>query len=99
MRNDHGFTGVFDQSGGSTFETLKAYGIAEDTWKNKDEMLDLIHQIRTRTTKNPTFAIGKLVGVVLFERTIRGQIDGTNTTDYLWGKLSIILFLKMDKEL
>ena len=76
MKSGRGFIGALDQSGGSTPKALKAYGITEDAWKNEDEMFDLIHQMRTRMIKSPAFATGKLVGVILFERTMRAQIDG-----------------------
>ena len=93
MKSGRGFVGALDQSGGSTPKALKAYGLTEEAWKNEEEMFDLIHQMRTRMIKSPAFATGKLVGVILFERTMRGQIDGMNTADYLWEKLSIVPFL------
>ena len=99
MKSGRGFVGALDQSGGSTPKALKAYGLTEEAWKNEEEMFDLIHQMRTRMIKSPAFATGKLVGVILFERTMRAQIDGMNTADYLWEKLHIVPFLKVDKGL
>ena len=99
MKSGRGFVGALDQSGGSTPKALKAYGLTEDAWSNDEEMFDLIHQMRTRMIKSPAFATGKIIGVILFERTMRGEIDGMKTPDYLWDKLGIVPFLKVDKGL
>lgn len=99
MKSAKGFVGALDQSGGSTPKALKAYGLTEEAWKNEEEMFDLIHQMRTRMIKSPAFATHKIIGVILFERTMRGDIDGVKTPDYLWDKLRIVPFLKVDKGL
>jgi len=38
-------------------------------------------------------------GRTLFERTMRREIDGMKTPDYLWDRLGIVPFLKVDKGL
>ena len=99
MKNGKGFIGALDQSGGSTPKALKSYGLTEDAWSNETEMFELIHEMRTRMIKSPGFAEHKIIGVILFERTMRGEIDGKKTPDYLWENLHIVPFLKVDKGL
>ena len=99
MRQAPGFVGALDQSGGSTPKVLKAYGIQPDAYQSEEEMFDLIHQMRTRMITSPAFATGKIIGVILFERTMRGKIEGMPTADFLWEKRHIVPFLKVDKGL
>ena len=99
MRQAPGFVGALDQSGGSTPKALKAYGIQPDAYQSEEEMFDLIHQMRTRMITSPSFATGKIIGVILFERTMRGKIEGVPTADFLWEKRHIVPFLKVDKGL
>ena len=99
MRQAPGFVGALDQSGGSTPKALKAYGIQPDAYQSEEEMFDLIHQMRTRMITSPAFATGKIIGVILFERTMRGKIEGIPTADFLWEKRHIVPFLKVDKGL
>lgn len=99
MRQAPGFVGALDQSGGSTPKALKAYGIQPDAYQSEEEMFGLIHQMRTRMITSPAFATGKIIGVILFERTMRGKIEGMPTADFLWEKRHIVPFLKVDKGL
>ena len=92
MRQAPGFVGALDQSGGSTPKALKAYGIQPDAYQSEEEMFDLIHQMRTRMITSPAFATGKIIGVILFERTMRGKIEGIPTADFLWEKRHIVPF-------
>ena len=39
-------------------------------------MFDLIHQMRTRIITAPGFGGGKVIGAILFERTMDGTVDG-----------------------
>ena len=48
IKNNDGFIAALDQSGGSSGKTLKLYGIFEDSYKNDEEMFNLIHDMRTR---------------------------------------------------
>ena len=40
-----------------------------------------------------------LIGAILFERTMDGDIDGTPTAEYLWDTCGVVPFLKVDKGL
>jgi len=99
MRDGAGFIAALDQSGGSTPKALKLYGIPEGSWSNDGEMFDLIHDMRARIIKSPSFNGDRILGAILFEMTMDRQIDGIDTGDFLWGKKHIVPFLKIDKGL
>ena len=99
IANGHGFIAALDQSGGSTPKALKLYGVEEDAYSNDDEMFGLIHDMRARIIKSPAFTGDKVVGAILFERTMDGEIDGIPTAEYLWDKRRVVPFLKVDKGL
>lgn len=99
MANKDGFIAALDQSGGSTPKALKLYGVAEDAYSNDTEMFALIHAMRARIIKSPAFTGEKVIGAILFERTMDGDIDGIPTADYLWDKRGIVPFLKVDQGL
>lgn len=94
-----GFIAALDQSGGSTPKALKLYGIEEDAYSGDAEMFGLIHEMRARIIKSPAFSGDKVVGAILFERTMDGEIDGIPTAQYLWEKRQVVPFLKVDKGL
>ena len=98
MRNKKGFIAALDQSGGSSAKTLKLYGITENEYSTEDEMFELIHEMRKRVLKSKSFLSDKIIGVILFERTMNSKVDGLYTADYLWNK-GILSFLKIDKGL
>ena len=94
-----GFIAALDQSGGSTPKALRLYGVEESAYANDEEMFGLIHQMRARIIKSPAFEGNKVMGAILFERTMDGDIDGTPTAEYLWQKRKVVPFLKVDKGL
>ena len=94
-----GFVAALDQSGGSTPKALKLYGIGDDAWSSDEEMFGLIHDMRARIVKSPAFTGDKVMGAILFERTMDGEIDGIPTAQYLWEKRGVVPFLKVDKGL
>ena len=94
-----GFIAALDQSGGSTPKALKQYGVDESAYSNDEEMFALIHQMRSRIIKSPAFTGDKVMGAILFERTMDGDIDGTPTAQYLWENRKVVPFLKVDKGL
>src|SRR5690606_30075106 len=99
MRSDNGFIAALDQSGGSTPRALKLYGIDESAWSTEEEMFDLIHQMRTRIITSPAFGGERVLGAILFERTMDSEIEGRPTADYLWEVKNVVPFLKVDKGL
>ncbi|QPM89911.1 fructose bisphosphate aldolase [Pseudooceanicola algae] len=99
MRSGDGFIAALDQSGGSTPKALKLYGIEEDAYSGDAEMFSLMHQMRARIIKSPAFNGEKVIGAILFERTMDGEIDGVPTAEYLWKEKQVVPFLKVDKGL
>jgi len=98
IERGNGFIAALDQSGGSTPKALKGYGIEEGAWSNDDEMFDLIHKMRSRIITSPCFGNGKVIGAILFERTMDGTIGGKPTPQALIDR-GIVPFIKIDKGL
>ena len=99
MRSGKGFIAALDQSGGSTPKALKLYGLKEDAWKTDAEMFDLIHQMRARIATSPAFDGKRVLGAILFEKTMGGEIGGKPAATYLWEDKGVVPFLKIDKGL
>ena len=93
-----GFIAALDQSGGSTPKALKGYGVDEGAWSNDEEMFDLIHQMRSRIITSPCFRSGKVLGAILFERTMDGVVGGRPTPQALIDQ-GVVPFIKIDKGL
>ena len=98
MERGDGFIAALDQSGGSTPKALKGYGIEEGAWNTDEEMFDLIHQMRSRIITSPCFSSGKVIGAILFERTMDGEVGGKPTPQALID-LGVVPFIKIDKGL
>ena len=99
MKSGKGFVAALDQSGGSTPKALKLYGVDETTYKSESEMFDLIHAMRTRMIKSPLFTSERILAVILFEMTMKREIDGMGSAEFLWQKKGIVPFLKTDNGL
>ena len=99
IRQEKGFIAALDQSGGSTPKALLQYGITSDCYTNEKEMYDLVHSMRTRIIKSPSFNSDYILGAILFENTMDREIDGQFTADFLWKAKGIVPFLKIDKGL
>jgi fructose-bisphosphate aldolase, class I len=99
MRTHPGFIAALDQSGGSTPNALRLYGITEGAWSNEDEMFAIVHQMRTRLITSPSFTGERILAAILFENTMDRDIDGQPTADYLWNVKRIVPFLKVDQGL
>ncbi len=93
-----GFIAALDQSGGSTPGALKGYGVAEDAYAGDEEMFAAIHAMRTRIITSPCFNGDKVIGAILFEKTMDGEADGEPVPQALW-KRGVVPFLKVDKGL
>ena len=93
-----GFIAALDQSGGSTPKALKGYGVEEGAWSTEDEMFGLIHEMRQRIIESPCFGNGKVIGAILFEKTMDGESGGKPVPHRL-AERGIVPFLKVDKGL
>ena len=93
-----GFIAALDQSGGSTPKALAGYGIEAGAWSDEAGMYGLIHEMRSRIIRSAVFNGDKVIGAILFERTMDGSVDGTPVPAALIAK-GIVPFIKIDKGL
>jgi len=98
MTNGDGFIAALDQSGGSTPKALKGYGVEAGAWSSDEEMFDLIHRMRARIITSPAFTGAKVIGAILFERTMDGEIHGKPVPAVLQER-GVLPFIKIDKGL
>ncbi len=99
VKTADGFIAALDQSGGSTPKALMLYGISEDAYSNEAEMYDAVHAMRTRIMTSPSFTGERILGAILFEKTMDRDVLGKPTANYLWQEKSVVPFLKVDKGL
>jgi fructose-bisphosphate aldolase class I len=99
MKTQPGFIAALDQSGGSTPNALRLYGIAAGAWSNEEGMFALVHQMRTRLITSPSFTGERILAAILFENTMDRDIEGQPTADYLWQVKRIVPLLKVDQGL
>ena len=99
VKERKGFIAALDQSGGSTAKTLEKYGVPKDAYSNEDEMFECIHEMRKRVFTSKVFTSEKILGSILFYKTMESKVDGKYTADYLWEDKNIVSFLKVDKGL
>ena len=98
MASGNGFIAALDQSGGSTPKALAGYGIEAGAWTSEEEMFGLIHEMRSRIIRSAAFTGDKVIGAILFERTMDGSVDGKSVPQALLDK-GVVPFIKIDKGL
>jgi fructose-bisphosphate aldolase class I len=94
-----GFLAALDQSGGSTPGALRLYGIPDSAYTGETEMFARMHEMRVRVMTAPAFTGDKVIGAILFERTMDGGVLGKPSPAYLWQDRGCVPFLKVDKGL
>ena len=99
LASGQGFIAALDQSGGSTPKALKLYGIDESAYSGDAQMFALVHAMRSRIVTSPAFGGGRVLGAILFERTMDDQFGGKDAVAYLWQDKGVVPFLKIDKGL
>lgn len=99
VSNADGFIAALDQSGGSTPKALAAYGVSENSYNGEDEMYAAVHEMRSRIVTSPAFNGDKILGAILFEKTMDASVEGKPTATYLWEELNVVPFLKIDNGL
>ncbi|EDL48006.1 fructose bisphosphate aldolase [Erythrobacter sp. SD-21] len=98
IAHGQGFVAALDQSGGSTPKALRGYGVEDSEWSDEDQMFALIHEMRSRIIEAPCFGNGKVIGAILFEKTMEGTSGGMSVPARLKDR-GIVPFLKVDKGL
>ena len=99
VKSRKGFIAALDQSGGSSGKTLEKYGIPDSEYQTDEEMFNLIHEMRKRVLTSKVFNKDRIIGAILFEKTMLSKINDKFTADYLWEDKKIVSFLKIDKGL
>ena len=99
MAGNPGFIAALDQSGGSTPGALRLYGIPDSAYNGEAEMFRLMHEMRVRIMTAPAFTGDRVLGAILFERTMDGDVQGIPVPTFLWRERRVIPFLKVDKGL
>ena len=99
MGGKDGFIAALDQSGGSTPDALRQYGIEDDAYHGEAEMFALIHDMRVRIMTAPSFTGARVIGAILFEGTMDGTVCGKPAPTYLSQDRGIVPFVKVDKGL
>ncbi len=99
MASKDGFIAALDQSGGSTPGALRLYGIPDSEYSGEAEMFRLMHEMRVRIITAPAFTGDKVIGAILFERTMDGEAKGKPVPSFLWEDRGVVPFLKVDKGL
>lgn len=98
IASGQGFIAALDQSGGSTPKALRGYGVEDGEWSGDDEMFAQIHAMRSRVITAASFSSGKIIGAILFEKTMDGEVDGASTADALKAR-GVVPFIKVDQGL
>ena len=99
MAGKPGFIAALDQSGGSTPGALRLYGIPDSAYSGDAEMFKLMHEMRLHIITAPAFNGDKVIGAILFERTMDGEAKGKPVPTYLWEERGVVPFVKIDKGL
>src|SRR5579862_3191835 len=90
MSSKGGFIAALDQSGGSTPGALRLYGIPDSAYSGDEEMFRLMHEMRVRIITAPAFTGASVIGAILFERTMDGEIHGKSSPAYLWEDRGVV---------
>lgn len=98
IKQGRGFIAALDQSGGSTPGALKGYGVDSGAYDGDEQMFALIHAMRERVITSPCFNGDKVIGAILFERTMDGDAGGQPVPAALKAR-GVVPFLKVDKGL
>jgi fructose-bisphosphate aldolase class I len=99
MRTQAGFIAALDQSGGSTPKALRLYGVPESAYSGDEEMFDRVHEMRSRIVTSKSFGGDRILGAILFEKTMDREFAGRPAGQYLWEKKQVVPFLKVDQGL
>lgn len=99
MNSGKGFIAALDQSGGSTPKALSLYGVEPSDYNGDAEMFKAVHDMRARIILADDFTSEKVIGAILFERTMDDSINGKPVAQLLWEDRGVVPFLKIDKGL
>jgi fructose-bisphosphate aldolase class I len=99
MARGPGFVAALDQSGGSTPQALRQYGVRDSDYADDDRMFDLMHEFRSRIITSPAFDGDRVLAAILFDQTMQRHITGVPVAEYLWWRKNVVPFVKVDEGL
>jgi fructose-bisphosphate aldolase class I len=99
MARGAGLIAALDQSGGSTPQALRLYGVPDSAYADDQQMFDLMHAFRSRIITSPTFTGDRVLAAILFEETMERQVAGLPTAEFLWRHKNVVPFVKVDEGL
>ena len=100
VAHGEGFLAALDQSGGSTPMALDRYEYPRENYEiGGNSMFDAVHEMRIRIMTSPAFTGERVLGAILFEQTMKREVNGQPVPEYLWKLKQIVPFLKIDKGL
>jgi fructose-bisphosphate aldolase, class I len=99
IQSGEGFIAALDQSGGSTPKALGLYGVTPDAWTDDAGMFAEMQKMRARIILANDFTSAKVIGAILFERTMDETIEGKQVAEFMWSNRGVVPFLKIDKGL
>ncbi len=99
MEHGAGFIAALDQSGGSTPKALALYGVDASAYDGEEAMFAEIQKMRARIMTASDFTSAKVIGAILFEKTLNEAVAGQPVPSYLWENRGVVPFLKIDKGL
>ncbi len=94
-----GFIAALDQSGGSTPKALSLYGVEPSDYDGDEAMFAEVQAMRARIMQAPEFTSAKVIGAILFERTMGEVVGGKPVPAFMWEERGVVPFLKVDKGL
>lgn len=99
IKSGKGFIAALDQSGGSTPKALSLYGVEPSDYADETAMFQAMHDMRARIILADDFTSEKVIGAILFERTMDETINDKPIATLLWEDRGVVPFLKIDKGL
>ncbi|MEO1495496.1 MAG: class I fructose-bisphosphate aldolase, partial [Pseudomonadota bacterium] len=68
-------------------------------YSGDEEMFAEMQKMRARIIQSPDFTGDRVIGAILFEKTLHETIGDTPVAEYIWNARRVVPFLKIDKGL
>ena len=88
---------TFEDNANQLYLSAKMPGLTH-MYSGEEEMFALMHAMRVRVLKAPTVDGRRVLGVILFERTMDAQIEAIPVPEFLWRR-GMVSFVKIDQGL
>lgn len=99
MRSARGLVAALDQSGGSSVEAMRRYGLSEASLLDDEQVQAAMESMRARVLDAPSFVSGRVIGAIMFEQTVQRAVAGVPLPAHLWAEHRIVTFVRVDRGL